>query len=368
MDFDKLNKDVVFKRSKGKIIWQPRILSWYGDRTFNNQDLLPDKYKGFSLRDIYLDLGCSNRVYEYNDCFIKVFDERMKQRKIILDEFRYEEIIETPVGSINQIIQTNDSNYGTYPEKWFLETKEDFKVQMWIEEHTDFIFDWDIYKEKKEYWGTLGAAQVFFDRVNIQKLYVELMGVTNTIYALMDFPEVVEEYFDVLNKAQLRWLEVYNDSPIEIINYGDNIHNGTLPPNLFEKYVLPTYQERAKHWKNKFVNAHWDGDTKYILKYAKETMLDGIEAITPIPQGDVTLEEMKENLGDMIMMDGIPAILFDDTYPIEDLINTTKRIIELFAPNLVLGISDEMSSSGNIDRIKIVGEIVDEYNKQFEEE
>ncbi len=40
--------------------------------------------------------------------------------------------------------------------------------------------------------------------------------------------------------------------------------------------------------------------------------LDGIEAITPQPQGDVTLEEIKEALSDdMFLLDGIPAILFD---------------------------------------------------------
>ena len=37
--------------------------------------------------------------------------------------------------------------------------------------------------------------------------------------------------------------------------------------------------------------------------------MDGIEAITPVPQGDVTLEEIKEGLGDeMYLIDGIPAI------------------------------------------------------------
>jgi hypothetical protein len=99
------------------------------------------------------------------------------------------------------------------------------------------------------------------------------------------------------------------------------------------------------------------------LGYARETGLDGIEAITPVPQGDVTLEQIREGLGDrMFLMDGIPAILFDDTYPVEDLVEVTERLIERFAPRLVLGISDEISSTGDIERIRVVGEIVDRYN------
>ena len=95
--------------------------------------------------------------------------------------------------------------------------------------------------------------------------------------------------------------------------------------------------------------------------------MDGIEAITPVPQGDVTLEEMKEGLGDdMYLVDGIPAIYFDDIYPEETLVECVHKILDMFAPNLVLGISDEISSTGDIERIRLVGKIVDEYNAKFE--
>ena len=44
----------------------------------------------------------------------------------------------------------------------------------------------------------------------------------------------------------------------------------------------------------------------------------------------------------------------------------THRLIELFAPRLVLEISDELSSTGDIERIRLVGRIVEEYNAQFD--
>jgi len=43
----------------------------------------------------------------------------------------------------------------------------------------------------------------------------------------------------------------------------------------------------------------------------------------------------------------------------------THRLIDLFAPRLVLGISDEISSTGDIERVRVVGRIVDEYNARF---
>jgi len=90
--------------------------------------------------------------------------------------------------------------------------------------------------------------------------------------------------------------------------------------------------------------------------------MDGIEAITPKPQGDVELEAVKEALGDMYLIDGIAAILFDPLYPVEELLEQAQKVIDLFAPHLILGISDEISSTGDIYRIPEVGKLVDAYN------
>ena len=64
----------------------------------------------------------------------------------------------------------------------------------------------------------------------------------------------------------------------------------------------------------------------------------------------------------MVLLDGIPAVYFDDTYEIEVLEACVHELIELFAPRLVLGISDEISSTGDLKRVRRVGEIVAEYN------
>ena len=81
----------------------------------------------------------------------------------------------------------------------------------------------------------------------------------------------------------------------------------------------------------------------------------------------MTLEETREALGDdMFLLDGIPAIYFDDTFPVSVLEDCVARLIELFAPRLVLGISDEISSTGDIERIRVVKDIVDAYNARFD--
>jgi len=359
-----LHRDVIRGVSGGRIIWQPRILCWYADKKFSGERL-PDPLEGMTLPEIYRELGCSNRIYDYNGCFKRVDDPRVRRYSRKISELETEYVVETPVGKLTQISLSNTSNYGVFPKKWPITCEEDMKAAIWIEERCSWEWDEAHYIKTYAVWDDLGLPTIFMPRVNVQHLYIDVMGVEAAIYAIYDYPRTVEKYFKVLDESHERLIEVINRSPILSINFGDNVHGGTLPPQLFKKYVLPSYQRRNEllHKAGKFTHAHWDGDVKPLLPYVKECGLDGIEAVTPIPQGDVTLEEVKEAFGDnMFLIDGIAAILFDEIYPEEALIEQTKKVIELFAPKLILGISDEISSTGNIDRIRLAGRIVDDYN------
>jgi hypothetical protein len=359
-----LHRDVIHGKSNGKIIWQPRILCWLDDKLYAKEKL-PQPFDGMTLPEIYKELGCSNRIYDYNACFIKEDDPRIVRSTRIISELETEHIIETPLGKVNTIIQKNTSNYGSFPKKWWITNEDDMKIFMWMEERASWKWDEKKYLELNNIWGDIGLPTMFMPRVNVQHLYLDVMGVEEAIYAIYDYPKTVEKYFKVVDECNERLIGVINNSPIEPINFGDNLHCGTLPPSLFEKYVLPAYQRRNEllHKAGKFTYSHWDGDTKALLPYAKECGLDGIEAITPKPQGDVTLEDIKRALGDEIfLIDGIAAILFNETYPVEELVEQTNRLIELFAPKLILGISDEMASHGDIERVRLVGQIVDDYN------
>ncbi len=367
-DWWKLHEDVCFGRAGGRVIWQPRILCWLTDRMFADGKL-PGEYEGLTQPQIYRKLGCSNRVYDYNGCYNEYRDpsDNVSGGGHWLDSDTYEHYIDTPLGRVNMVLRKSPNSWAMRTIKRWITCENDLKVWIYLEETAKWRWNGAHFDATKAEWGRLGAPCIFMPRVSIQRLYIDLMGVEETIYALQDYPDTIEEYFKALRGSHMRMIEVINNSPINIINFGDNLHSGTLPPALFRKYVLGDYNMRceALHRAGKFVYSHYDGDNRGLQEMYHETGLDGIEAITPKPQGDVTLNEMKKYLGDMYLIDGIPAIYFDEEFPIETLEDCVKRLLELFAPRLVLGISDEISSTGDIERIKRVGELVDEYNTKI---
>jgi hypothetical protein len=368
MDLAKLHSDVLFGRSSGKIIWQPRILCWYTDKNFAGEPL-PAPYTGMSLPEIYRSLGCSNRLYSwYNPCFRRIEHPAVRKIEKQLNATDYQVTIETPVGKQVLVNRRSNNNPGEYHLKWEVESQAELKVATWREENTTWAWDQDQFNLSQHAVGDLGAPTIYMPRMNVQSLYLDKMGVEKAVFALHDWPDTAEAYFRALEESHARLIEVINASPIDIINFGENVHSATLSPRLFVKYHLPACQRRCEklHAAGKFVSAHWDGDCKPLLGFARETGLDGLEAITPQPQGDVTLEEIKRALGDgMFLLDGIPAIYFDDLFSIDTLVACVQKLIDLFTPNLVLGISDELSSTGDIERIRIVGDLVTDYNAQF---
>jgi hypothetical protein len=73
---------------------------------------------------------------------------------------------------------------------------------------------------------------------------------------------------------------------------------------------------------------------------------------------------MKEAIGDKVLLDGIPAVLFMDTYTRDELVETVEKVIRLFAPRLVLGVSDEVPEGTGqeaMERVRLVAEVCNQY-------
>ena len=379
------------KRKIDKIVWQPRIYYWYygnrlrnklpdnyEDKSFLNifyniiqpyNGNVPKKYQDKTMLEVYDDLKASPR-YPLEVLGINIF--KTKNRKVKIKSMNSEgeterigtiqegiTIYETPIGNLREVIR---HGYHTeYPVK----NLKDIEVMKYILDDTEFEFDPDAFKIADREFGERGVVQAFFPgaQAPFQRLIVYLMGFENTIYMLNDNPDKIKNFLKVIEKCDDRMYEVILNSPLQIINFGDNIDSFIDPPPLFEKYLLPYYKKRAYqiHQKGKFCHLHMDGSLKPLLPFLNKIGFDGIEAATPLPQGDVTLEELKDALGETILLDGIPAILFLPHSSYKELEEFTIKVLEMFSPNLILGVSDEVPPTADIEKIKFVSEIVENF-------
>ena len=359
-----------------RIIWQPRFLYWFNHYVTpaNNQNYsqyeqyTPRDYLGKDILEIADDIGCSIRYS--GEIGINLFNESVKpeaniRRKGIKNEDGSNtEIIETPVGTVTQ---TSKSGYSY--DHW-VKKIEDLKVIQYLVENTEFKFNEGGYKLAEEIMNPdYGLSTAYYFRSPYMKCVINYIGFEKTIIFLRKNPREMESFMNALEEWDRKQYEkVICPSPLKWVNFGENIDGNLSPPPYFKKYLMEYYYSRVKMLKNsgKFSFIHIDGSFKSLLPLLAELPMDGIEALTPPPQGDVEIEDIYKYTKDSgkILLDLIPATLFMKEFPESRLEEETKKIIDLFYPNLILGISDELCM-GDGRRLKIVSKVVQEYNRKL---
>jgi hypothetical protein len=260
----------TFKKEKiDKIVWQPRLEHWYNV----NKSLgrLSEKYQNMGILELYDDLNASVRYYN------SPLKTKYKKVEIDINIIEEKTIItyKTPVGDLQQVIFTSEIDLSSH------------------------LIEYPLY----------------YPLSPLQRLILDYAGFERTIYFLNDYPEKIKKFLKIIEKSDDQLYDVLTKSPVEILNFGENIDSNLNSPHLFEEYFIPYYEKRVEqlHKAGKFCHIHMDGSLKTLLPYLERLKFDGIEAATPLPQGDVTLEELKSDelspLGDIEKVRFVSKIL-----------------------------------------------------------
>lgn len=347
--------DVFAGNDPHKLVWQPRIDFWY--EVNKTRGTLPEPLKDFSLLDLYDYCHASIR-YFVNP--LRVRYENVQVSRQDLDEKHYQLTWDTPAGVLKEVFHYDDYRLSAYNSAYRLKTPQDFKVYEAILQDETWVWDEEAYRQQIRAVEGRGAPQFYFRRSPVQGLFIENMGFENAVMFMNDYPEVVERYIEVCSHADDAMYAVLCQSPVPILNFGENIDMYMDSPTIWRRYLGPYYQKRSRQLQaaGKYTHIHVDGAMKRLLRDIRESPFDGIEACTPLPQGDVSIEQIQEAVGDKVLLDGIPAVYFLDTFSYEEITDCVKELVERFYPRLILGISDELPPDGDIERVRRVGELL----------
>jgi len=372
-----------------QVVWQPRIENWYDVN--KRKGTLPEKYRDMTLLDIYDDLNCSPRPYIYprpspenlkdwgmegrgGYCPQNVppvvqikLGKSIKAEQIIQKDLLIERI-KTPRGELIRKWHVSDLSIVPSIVEFPVKKLEDLDIVEYMLQEQEFIFDQSAWDEVERQIGDRAPIAINVPRAPLQQLILFYMGYQNTIFALHDDPQRMENFLQIAEETDDKAYELVKESPVEIVNFPENVDSKFISPSLLERYLLPHWQKRTTELRNaqKYTDVHWDGYVKSILRYVNDTGFDGFEALTPKPQGDVSIEEMKEALKDkFILLDGIPAVYFLPWESEEKLVETARKLLALFAPKIILGISDEIPANGDIERVRLISKLVKDYNSSL---
>jgi len=361
--FRQMNLHVFAGGPLPHVLFQPRFEPWYDWQ--KRAGLLPEPYRDMALREVYDDLHVSMRYVHYYtgmpDPVVVRFSPEVGIHETTVGPERTR-VYETPYGELTERLRfTVDETWRTveFPAK----QPADLRALRWLFEHKVYAFSAENFERGSDFLGERGEPQFWVPKSPYQALAQQYMKLEHFIYALADCPDEVEDLMKAIDASYDGLYEgILASGQVRIINFGENIHDQILSPRYFERYLIPFYEKRAGQLRQAGIatHVHIDGFFRTLLRYLKDLPFDGLEALTPRPQGDVSLEEIKAHIGDKVLLDGIPAVLFLPSYPREEMMEAVERIVALFHPRLVLGVSDEVPQGAEaveaLERLRMVSD------------
>jgi len=352
----------IFEGTADKVLWQPRLETWINHH--RNAGTLPERFQELDNLGIYDALRCSVRYAASAgiDSYVEPADiERTAEQDGIL----HITTVRIPSGelrTVHQDIWEDGKLRNRRIVDFAVKTTADLRILTELVERQQFRANVASFTAKAEEVGHRGEPTVFLSSSGFTELIKAHAGLPNTIYLLFDHRDEVEAYLEACRRRDDRLIDAALQLPCKIFNLGDHATNEFTPPPILKKYLLPRWQHISErlHAAGRFVHTHWDGNSATILPYLQKTGLDGVEALTPAPMADMTLQQIKEAVKDnMVCLDLLPAIHFLSHFSIQETVDFARQVIDMFAPRLILGVSDEISQVGEIEKIEAVSELVD---------
>jgi len=209
----------------------------------------------------------------------------------------------TPVGTLRMVYRRSDAGNTGFLIEHPLKTPEDFKVQTWIEEHTRLVDNREAVEQHLAGNGREGLSFGILQprsKTAFQHMVEHAVGTEELVYALVDFPDVVEELHAVMMENDLKAARMAAESPYDYFTTWEDSSTQNYSPAQYEKYIAPEIKAYCEvvggHGKHYI--QHACGHVKALVPVMEQGGVLAVESLSPPPTGNISLEETRAIVGD----------------------------------------------------------------------
>ncbi|RPH68102.1 MAG: hypothetical protein EHM74_07150 [Hyphomicrobiales bacterium] len=192
---------------------------------------------------------------------------------------------------------------------------EDYQVVKYMVEHSEYAADYSPIEQAMEWLGEDGIVLDGLPHSPMQMLMIHWVGSEEGrfFYHFADYPELVEELAQAVSKSREPLYEIAAKSPAPVSLCGDNIDGVLVNPAFFTKYFMPEYEKRARplHRHGKLMAVHMDGRAAGLKHLIAKPPIDIVEALHPIPMGDLSIAEALALWKDKAVWLGFPGAIYE---------------------------------------------------------
>ena len=353
-------------KTPDRIPWIPRLQIWY--EANRREGTLPRRYRDLSLREVERDVFGGTAARDGFVYRTEIRDVEIRPHQIGEMETLTEYV--TPVGTVTTRLRSTRRlrrlGIQDAEVEFMLKRREDYPVVEYLIEHTHYTPAFAEYEQYELEVGRDGYPMVNCGDCPFHHWMRALVGYDQGYFHLGDHANEVERLLGVLtDHFRSRLWPCMLDSPARLLMHGHHLSSQMTPPPLFEKYILPYYEELSPqiHARGKVLALHGDNDTRAILSHIERAGFGMVECFATHPMVPTTLAEARAAWDDrVIIWGGVPSVILEEPYTDEQFERYMDELFGAIAPGkaFILGIADNAMPGSKIERIRRISEIVDQ--------
>ncbi len=283
------------------------------------------------------------------------YDDSVRVRSGISGEL-YCHRFETPVGSVEEVRRWSAKSFSWPIVHHMVHDVDDLRTIRYIFEHISYAARWDAYQQVDRLVGDLGLPLVQVPYTGMGFLISRYAGVERTVMLSVDEPDELEQTVATINAAHEKVTRLMADGPSQVLFHSDNLSADVQSPRWLERYSGSYYRRMAQiaHEHGKPLVTHIDGRLRGLLRSVGEMGIDGADAVTPAPWGDLTPQQCRDEAGPrLVLSGGVPPSSFSPAVPLEVLDEQIEAWLELRrqSPALILAPGDQLPPDGELERV-----------------
>lgn len=266
---------------------------------------MPDDVRGLPVLDFYRHIHCD--ILQFGNYGLPAELQVSSPARRIEPE-RETHHSDDPDGTRRTVVRTEWGELVScqrrgHPTKHPIETVDDVRVarRMWEGTHYEPLADDGSHARLEAVIGDDGLYVPTLAPSPVQQLLELDMGLIAFYGLLQDYPREVEGLLEAMQAARRQeWEIVARHSPAPALMAVENTSSTMISPAMYRRYSLPQLREVVDtcHAHGKLAIFHMCGLLLNLLPVIRETGLDGINALTPPPHGDTTIEQALDLCGE----------------------------------------------------------------------
>jgi hypothetical protein len=147
-----------------------------------------------------------------------------------------------------------------------------------------------------------------------------------------------------------------------LVHFPDNLSSDNLT-TFFDAHMAQHYRQRLEflHAAGVSCAVHLDGTIRGLLPRLAALGFDAIEALTPIPAGDVAVSDIRALAGQdrVILWGGVPGAMFVPPFTWDDVRRHVQSLLSAWAGTpFILGVGDQVPPDGNLEFVRMIADII----------